>query len=279
MLPATSWEELDWTSTDSVRGWSVMNRLQERQRIFRQYGRGNHLQADRSNTSAYMVPAGSIIDLSELQRSVSQLRFRRTVLAFLFTQPDTAVIDELDRRGRYFDRVTGDTWDLFFPGYFQTGDAHITPQSFTPVGQDYARNWYFDEDGFVQLSDYIEDMLRKHKKGRSGQTTESWCYSGETDLVIMEVTIPYQGVPQSDWVNWGSAVYGSVTANESLSQLITSVAHDLKHQEEDPNFGVGHITSNQPVNQTYRTRGRLMNIGDSVLAGLLLNMLPKIFGS
>jgi len=40
------------------------------------------------------------------------------LLAFLFAHPDSHAIRLLDYRGDYFDVRSGNTWDLFFPGYY-----------------------------------------------------------------------------------------------------------------------------------------------------------------
>src|SRR5262249_3055242 len=98
MWPATAWDDQADVS-NPVQAWSVMSRVRERQKSLR-------LQADVSRRT---LPA---------DEPTSDEILVPSVLAFMFAPPRSPTIEMLDERGDYFDIRTGDTWDLFFPGYF-----------------------------------------------------------------------------------------------------------------------------------------------------------------
>jgi hypothetical protein len=113
-----------------------------------------------------------------------------TVLAFLFSPPDARAIRALDERGEYFDIRSGDTWDLFFPGYYRSSrGTHFESQcGASPVGRGFARDWFFNPREF--------DRLRDHVERESGNR---WQYSGETDLLLANAYVPDVGELTIDW--------------------------------------------------------------------------------
>lgn len=158
------------------------------------------------------------------------------VLAFLFAHPDSAAFRALDDRGGYFNVRTGDTWDLFFPGYFAPDPRWNLQRDprFTPVGRTHARHWYFDAWAFDGLRQHIEAS----SQGR-------WEYSGGTDLVLIHGWMLAEGEPIIDWASTAAGVVtdeSTATFTLSLPQVIERITRDLEQALEDPRYGVSAVT-------------------------------------
>lgn len=159
-----------------------------------------------------------------------------TVLAFLFAHPDSDAFLALDGRGDYFNTRTGDTWDLFFPGYFISDNgAYFEEQAGSrKVGKGHASDWYFSPGSF--------DTLRRHVERESGGR---WEYSGGSDLVLINGWMLEHGDPV---VDWASTAAGSVTDEStgtrtlSLPEVIERLSRDLEQALEDPRYGVSAVT-------------------------------------
>ncbi len=189
-----------------------------------------HLMTD--GTVASVIPVSRP---GETTRRAAQWRGGPTVLAFLFAMPDSDTIRLLDARGEYFHLRTGDTWDLFFPGYNETRpDKNARRGDARRVGQGYARRWGFNAQDF--------DNLRRHVEERSGGR---WHYSGGTDLVLINCWVPDQGEPTIDWA---STICGQLTDRGegtqtlTLANIIERITHDLEQALKDPAYGVGAVT-------------------------------------
>jgi len=134
---------------------------------------------------------------------------------------------ELRARRAYYDIRTGDTWDLFFPGYYAssheepTYDDHVVDQS----GPD---RWLFNPLGF--------DLLRSHIQAASDHR---WEYSGDADLVVASYWLPEVGEPTFDWESVRSGVLSGTHNALSLGNIIELISRDLEQDLEDPDFGVG----------------------------------------
>jgi hypothetical protein len=107
------------------------------------------------------------------------------VIGLLFAQPDTPAMSQFVKRRRYFDARTGEDWDLFFPGYYQSARqrdrADIRVET-TPT------RWWFDAVEF----DRKRRSLEHWSAGR-------WTYSGEADLLLVEASVPATGDPEMKW--------------------------------------------------------------------------------
>lgn len=145
--------------------------------------------------------------------------------------PDESTIEMLNRRGDYFDIRSGDTWDLFFPGYYRSADRRLESQvsGARPVGDQYAGDWYFNAVDFDFLRQHVEDS-----------TERRWQYSGGSDLVLVNAYVPESGDPTIDWV---STLSGTIQSPESLAGVIERITRDLQHGDEDTAYGVGSITN------------------------------------
>lgn len=210
------WPATTWDDADwggqRARGWTVMGRLRQRQR--QQQG--------------------------------------PSVIACLFAPPDTESMQLLDARGDYFDVRTGDTWDLFFPGYYRSPrDRYFERQTGAqPVGHRYNADLYF------QASDF--NMLRQHIERSS---KERWQYSGGTDLVLINVYFAERGEPT---VDWESTISGQVADGTravrplTLANAIERISRDLEAVLEDPAYGVGDITIGAPETADHSAMRDLM---------------------
>lgn len=258
MVPATSWDGQQWVSG---RGWTVMGTLRQRQHACR----AEALAArDRQNlqrrTLGLMTPAAQ----RQVYEDAIKARWRGgpTVLAFLFAPPDTDAMHMLDMRGEYFDQRTGDTWDLFFPGYYvSTESANFERETNArPVGHHFAGRWYFNASDFNMLRQHVEQA----SEGR-------WQYSGGTDLVLVGGWLVELGEPTIDWV---STISGQVTdrlegaRTLTLAGVVERITRDLETASEDPGYGVGQVTAEPTPTENHVTRDFILNALAGIAAAL-----------
>jgi hypothetical protein len=202
---------------------------------------------------------------------LAKARWQRgpTVLAFLFAPPDSDAIRMLDVRGEYFDIRTGDTWDLFFPGYYRStiGGAFEHDEGALPVGKNYAGDWYFSPVGFNDLRVRIE------------QSSEyRWQYSGGTDLVLISAWLVDQGEPVMDWA---STISGQVTDQSvgtqtlTLASVIERLSRDLETGAEDSAYGVGEVTDDPSTPASHVGRDFIIQ----ALSGIAAALGAKVLGA
>jgi hypothetical protein len=159
-----------------------------------------------------------------------------TVLAFLFAQPDSEAIETLDSQGNYFDHRTGDTWDLFFPGYFRSSkdpafEIRVGGQR---VGKNHLDDWFFNARDF--------DNFRRTVQKYSG---DRWRYSGGTDLVLVTGSMETTGDPTIGWETTVSGSLTDVTAGTltlTLPQVIERISNDIELALNSPAYGVEAAT-------------------------------------
>ncbi len=233
MYGAAAWDEWEWDGSRSG-AWTVMGRLAARQRQLREDATAaRRRERDRSRSSQMMTAAS---DMQAYQDSIAAAwRGGPSVLAFLFAQPDSHAIRSLDARGDYLNIRTGRTWDLFFPGYYQSDKPKLEKEIRSRcIGRNFAEDWYFDAFSF--------DTLRRHVEHES---RDLWRYSGETDLVLINLWLPEHGLPIIDWE---STISGSLSESErgeslSLSQVVEKISRDLESGLEDPSYGVEQVVN------------------------------------
>ena len=216
----------------------------------------------------------------ELQREKARWHGGPTVLAFLFAPPDSDAIRILDARGEYFDVRTGNTWDLFFPGYYRSRAGKDQDYEFEDiarrdferqgrrdferhvrrVGRDYARTWYFSAADF--------DGLRRHIELSSERR---WEYSGGTDLVLISAWLVDQGEPT---VDWASTISGQLTDQEAgtktltLANVIERITRDIETRAEDASYGVSEVTDGPLLPESHNIRDFMINALGGVAAAL-----------
>jgi hypothetical protein len=262
MYPATAWDDAEFAR---VRGWTVMGRLREHQQT-----RSRAAEDARRRLAARPQPGEPVYHQVSLARQQQEYedsiraRWRGgpTVLAFLFAHPDSDAVQMLDTRGDYFDCRTGDTWDLFFPGYYKStrGQGYEVEAGARPVGRDFTRDWYFDPEGFNALRGHVERSSDRR-----------WVYSGGTDLVLVNGYFVEGGAPTIDWI---STISGQVTDSAigiktlALSEVIERMTRDLETAMEDPAYGVGALTGEPPAEQHTATRDFVINALAAIAAEL-----------
>ena len=251
MRATTAWDGPDWGDLQA-RGWTVMGRLRERQFTLRKEATSAQRRiALRHDGSVweYMLPTEQ--DYEDLIKA--HWKGGPTVLAFLFTFPDSDAIRMLDARGEYFDIRTGDTWDLFFPGYYREEGGHS-------IGKNYAADWRFDPMGFGDLRSHIEKLSQNR-----------WQYSGGTDLVLINGWLAEQGEPTIDWV---STISGQITdrfagiKTLTLANVIERITRDIETAAEDSSYGVGEVTDEPPPPANHVGRDFMIQALSGIAAAL-----------
>jgi len=183
------------------------------------------------------------------------------VIAFLFAHPGSDAIRMLDARGEYFDVRTGDTWHLFYPGYYRSTMGHDFEQGAggRPIGRQYAADWYFSPKDFNEL--------RRHVEQSSNQL---WEYSGGTDLVLVNGWVPMRGEPTIDW----ASISGQITDQEegtktlTLANVIERISRDLENAIEDASYGVREVTDGPPSPVSHIGRDFMIQALSGIAAAL-----------
>lgn len=281
MSPATAWDDPD-RDGNSARGWTVMGTLREHQAFHRRQAaesqrhiRDPQLQryrethpdlASRQCPRNPVEPEPFILPARTRQDYETSLSARwpggPTVLAFLFAQPDSDAIRMLDARGEYFDVRTGDTWDLFFPGYYRSASESQgqPPAAARPAGRDYAGGWCFSASDFNALRGHIEQA----SGGR-------WQYSGSSDLVLINAWLPDEGEPAIDWA---STISGQITDQVAgartltLAGIIEKITRDFETAAEDASYGVAEVTGAPPRQGSHVTREFMISTLSGIAAAL-----------
>lgn len=261
----TGWDEGNGPGGDP-RGWTVMGRLRERRRAIRaEVAAAKRKQLEELGSMRMMTSLRAPSGYEDSLRA--RTAEGPTVLAFLFAQPDSGPIRALDRSGGYFDIRTGSTWDLFFPGYYRSGDrAGEQRAGDVPVGSGFAGNWFFSPRDF--------DLLRRHVQEASG---ERWRYSGLADLVLVCAWITAEEGPTVDWDSTFSRSLADAQGRESLTlnEAIERISRDLEAGEEDARFGLGETPGGQPAGGD----GEVREVVVSALLGIAKALGERSVGS
>ena len=207
MWAATVWDDADWEGAQT-RGWTVMGRLRKRrERQFREAADARRRLANNRDISRFMTPAAAQREYEDMVKA--RWHGGPAVLAFLFAHPDSDAMRMLDARGDYFDVRSGDTWDLFFPGYYRSPRGRDFEQETgaRPIGHGYGADWYFNFGDFNMLRQDIERSSERR-----------WEYSGGTDLVLVNGWLFERGEPT---VDWASTISGQITDRTDGTKTLT----------------------------------------------------------
>lgn len=207
-----------------------------------------------------MTPTSWIADIAD--ETAARWSGGANVLALLFAQPDSVAIRTLDSRREYFDYRTGDSWDLFFPGYYRSskGAEFERRAGARPAGTSDLEEWFFSPRDFNAFRRDVSD-----------RTNGLWHYSGGTDLVLVPGWLPADGEPL---LYWDETLSGSVTddvtgvTTKSLPEVIESISHDLEEAWNSPDYGVSDVTNPRPP-----------DTGGSVGRDILVNTLSGILAA
>lgn len=257
MLPATTWNDNDWGNV-RARGWSVVARLELRQqRLKSELTDARRRQAERARSNRLQMMTAASMQHIKNDAALIRNSTECSVVALLFAPPDTDAIRILDSRGGQLDVRSGDTWDLFFAGYYKSKDPQLESSvGAVRAGERWARDWWFNGADFDHLRRYIEDMCKR-----------KWVYSGKTDLVLITAYVSAKG---SVTIDWDSVQSGSVTdaqdgtSSLTLGEIVQRISDDLEQDIQDAAYGVGAVTS--PVNETGDSTGKKIVIG--AIAGI-----------
>lgn len=166
----------------------------------------------------------------------------------------------LDARGEYFDQRTGNTWDLFFPGYYKSDNFKEVEVGARPAGHDFGASWYFNASEFNALRARVE----RASAGR-------WSYSGEVDLVLVNGLLVQDGKPVIDWA---STISGPITDPSTgtrtltLAGVVELVTRDFESAAEDASYGVGEVTDGPTPIQGHGGRDFTLNALAGIAAAL-----------
>lgn len=260
MWAATAWDDSDWGEYARARGWTVMGRLRERQEALHNHAiQARRRMAERATRRD--LPQAALAG-AERDRIRAEWHGSPIVIAFLFAHPDSSAMRMLDARGEYFDCRTGDTWDLFFPGYYRSSEepGFEVRVGARAVGHDYAGNWFFHPRNFEMFCSEVE-----HMSGRR------WGFSGGSDLVVVNGWLAEAGEPI---VDWESTMSGQLTdiANGSrtltIAEVIERITRDLRTGNEDSAYGVGEVTGGPPPARSTMARDIMVNALGGIGAAL-----------
>lgn len=181
-----------------------------------------------------------------------------TVVALLFATPDSVLIQTAEERRDYFDARTADLWDLYFPGYYRWGhmaggrrlsnDPH-GPQ-FTPVA-------------FNEMREFVQ-----------GQG--SWRYSGDADLVLVNVYLSGSGEPVVDWesLQGGPLVDpNGLYRQMSLGGVIERLSEGIDEGFESADWNVAGDLWSESAPKTHFLESKTAVFGREVLAQVIASVI------
>lgn len=214
-----------------------------------------------------MIAAPTLDDVlrrAELFGGAHPLRDR--LVSVVFSQPASLAISDLSVNRVFWDELTGESWDLFFAGYYAYGghgDAHPIC-----VDPDPSRGgaWHFSPNRFHELLRDVERAMQ-----RSG-LRQQWRFSGEADLVSFMV---YGGEP--DWPSLRSVqLLGRFGAQDapSLGRVIEGLRR-WQDEEPDAEFAPGSIPPARFVERE-ALRAALRWSAAAVVGGVLGNRADAI---
>lgn len=178
------------------------------------------------------ISAGDLEDYASSFSTQSQVGHRfpqYSVAVFVLCHPDSGPAKELRKRRAYFDIRTGETWDVFFPGYYQYGSMN------DPDAIELDEYWAFSPRAF---DTFRRDLER--------ETNRRWRYTGGSDLVLLNAVVDQSGAVT---VDYESVISGPMTDSQdgtrtlTLAQVIESISNDLEAQRESSTYGVGKVVS------------------------------------
>lgn len=114
-------------------------------------------------------------DLDGIKHRVESLEEPWRVVSLLFAEPDSLAMAQLEASMNELDTLTGDSWDLFFPGYYRYVPDDLLPprqERRTLPAEDGPVPWEYINRNSTRLQMWVREM--------SGINFES---SGRGDLV------------------------------------------------------------------------------------------------
>ena len=197
------------------------------------------------------------------------------MVALLFAHPDSAAIHTLDQRGDYFDIRTGDTWDLFFPGYSRIHSGR-TP---APSAMNRALRYHIEAErgavlplpGYTDRWRFSANDFNTMRADVERLSSRRWSYSGGTDLVITGGWMPLVGEIAIDWELTASACIAEhldATPDHTLGGVIELISRDIEQQLEDPNFGLPDANAAGEASRETLVQKVMVSAIGGIVAGL-----------
>jgi hypothetical protein len=193
---------------------------------------------------------------------------RDRLVSIVFAEPASLVISDLKTNRVFWDEMTGESWDLFFAGYYQWGshgDARPIQVDRRPPRDG---GWQFSPRAFHEFLSEVE-----HAAARA-QPRPSWRFSGTADLVSFMV---YGGEP--DWASFRSVDLCGTTALQPGQQPLGHVVEGLRRwQDEDPDplFAPGESPGTGPFVPREALRQALLWSALAAAAGVIGNRADDI---
>ena len=180
------------------------------------------------------------------------------VVALLFATPDSVLIQTAEARRDYFDARTGDLWDLYFPGYCRWGKmADVRRLSDDPQGP--------------QFTPAAFNEMRKFVQGQG-----SWRYSGDADLVLVNVYLSGAGEPVVDWesLKGGPLIDpNGLYRQMSLGGVIERLSEGIDEGFESADWNVAGELWSDSAPKTHFLDSRIAVFGREILAEVLAGVI------
>lgn len=183
-----------------------------------------------------MIPAPTLEDVlrrAEIYASPHPLRDR--LVSIVFAEPSSLVISDLKTNRVFWDEMTGESWDLFFAGYYAYGShGDRNPIDVNP-NSDQDEPWCFSPKMFRGLLQAVE-YGGVDPWGMERNEAAGWQFSGTADLVSFMV---YGGEP--DWASLRAVeLVGSAADSEGRPSLGRAI-EGLRRDDPDPAFAPGEF--------------------------------------
>jgi hypothetical protein len=166
-----------------------------------------------------------------ISQNKSRSRFvpQERVIAFAFMPPESPMFEKLSKYGDSWDFRTGETWDVFFPGYYVSWDKGTEDRSSAQaLGSDFTQAWYFDRESYHLFVSQVEQNCKD--AGRI------WSWSGSSTLLFLRATVGADNVT-FDWRHYAQLELHQLSSNasyEAENRLIEKISKTLETDPENP---------------------------------------------
>lgn len=208
----------------------------------------------------------AVLRRAELYGSPHPLRDR--LVSIVFAEPASLVISDLETNRVFWDEMTGESWDLFFAGYYQFGghgDAHPIQVDPRPHREG---AWQFSPQEFRAFLGEVELSMAR------ARPRPSWRFSGTADLVSFMV---YGGEP--DWASLRSVELCGTTTPQAGEHPLGEVVEGLRRwqdEDPDPSFAPGEAPEIGPFIPREALRKALRWSALAAAAGVIGNRADAI---
>lgn len=176
------------------------------------------------------------------------------VVALVFAQPDSRVIDTATARKKYFDARSGESWDLYFCGYSRwramRDGRKLTEASGAPE---------FSPSAFDAMRRFVEEH-------------SEWRYSGDCDLVLVNAYLTHGEEPVVDWKSLlGGPLVDQNDAYRvlSLGGVVEAISQAVERDFDSADWNVGDRLWAPEMGP----EPKLLTFGRSVLASAAAGVL------